>query len=49
MEDRAENLRRRITIYRRYLAEGVDSDLASQYLREILAAEKELERITREK
>jgi len=30
MENRADILRRRIALYRRYLAEGVDSDIARQ-------------------
>jgi hypothetical protein len=49
MEDqkaRAELLRRRITLYREYLRQGVASELASQYLREIIAGERELERIS---
>jgi len=49
MEDqkiRAELLRRRITLYREYLRQGVASELASQYLREIVAAENELGRIS---
>jgi hypothetical protein len=48
MEDpraRAAILRRRISLYREYLKRGVASDLASQYLREIIAGERELERI----
>lgn len=49
MEDRAETLRRRIALYRRYLEGGADADLASQYLRAILTAEMELERISGEK
>lgn len=49
MEDRAETLRRRIALYRRYLEEGVSADLASQYLRQIMAAKLELEGITGEK
>ena len=34
MDIRAETLRRRIALYRRYLNEGVDSELAETYLRE---------------
>ena len=45
-EARAEILRRRITLYREYLKQGVASELASNYLREIVAAETELERIS---
>lgn len=41
-----EILRRRISLYRRYLGQGVGSELASQYLREIVAAENELARIS---
>ena len=43
---RAEILRRRIALYRQYLRQGVASELATQYLREIIAAERELERIS---
>jgi hypothetical protein len=46
-EARAQNLRRRIDLYRRYLREGLDSDRAAYYLAEILSAEKELEKIAR--
>ena len=42
---RAEHLRRRIELYRRYLREGVDAGLAADYLREIVEAEAELARI----
>ena len=42
MEERAEILRRRIALYRRYLAEGVDAGLARQYLSDIADAEAEL-------
>jgi len=35
-------LRQRIAIYRRYLSEGVDGDLARSYLNEIMKAEAEL-------
>lgn len=45
MSTRAEMLHRRITLYRRYLAEGVDADLARQYLDDIRAAEAELAEI----
>jgi hypothetical protein len=46
MNDRAEILRRKIELYRRYLREGVDITLATEYLREIAEAEAELERLT---
>lgn len=36
---RAETLRRRIALYRRYLHDGVSASLARQYLKEIAAAE----------
>lgn len=42
-EDRATVLRRRIDLYREYLRQGVDADRAREYLRQILAAEAELE------
>ena len=45
MQKRAENLHRRIELYRRYLAEGVDADLARQYLDDIRTAEAELAEI----
>jgi hypothetical protein len=38
----ADILRRRIALYRRYLREGVDGDLAADYLRSILADEAAL-------
>jgi hypothetical protein len=46
MENRAELLRRRIALYRRYLREGVDAALAETYLREIRDAEAELGELT---
>jgi hypothetical protein len=46
MEERADSLRRKIELYRRYLREGVDVSLAREYLREIGEAEAEIERIT---
>ena len=49
LEARADILRRRMTLYREYLKQGVSSELASQYLREIVAAERELERISDDK
>jgi hypothetical protein len=45
MEERADTLRRRIALYRRYLAEGIDADLAQTYLRELAEAEAELSEI----
>lgn len=45
MEDRTETLRRRISLYRRYLSEGVDAGLAERYLREIVEAEAELAKL----
>lgn len=45
MNDRAEMIRRRIAHYRRLLAEGVDVDLARQYLADIVAAEAQLAEI----
>jgi hypothetical protein len=44
-EDRAELLRRRVALYRRYLREGVDGGLAIEYLRRIAEDEVELGRI----
>lgn len=38
----SDMLRQRIAIYRRYLSEGVDGDLARSYLNEIMKAEAEL-------
>jgi hypothetical protein len=43
-EDRAELLRRRVALYRRYLREGVDGGLAIEYLRQITEDEAELGR-----
>jgi hypothetical protein len=43
--NRAELLRRHIALYRQYLAEGVEADLAGCYLREIVAAGAELAEI----
>jgi hypothetical protein len=42
VDERADLLRQRIALYRRYLAEGVDGELARRYLREIVEAEAEL-------
>ena len=44
-EDRAELLRRRVALYRRYLREGVNGGLALEYLRQIAEDEAELGRI----
>ncbi len=49
MEDRAETLRRRIALYRRYLEEGVSAELASHYLRQIRTFEAELDQLANEK
>jgi hypothetical protein len=43
--NRAELLRRRITLYRRYLREGVEGTLALEYLKQIAEDEAELNRI----
>lgn len=48
MSERAETLRRRIALYRRYLAEGVEADLARQYLRDIAHMEAELSQIEKD-
>jgi len=45
MNSRADLLRRRIEHYRRLLAEGVDSELARHYLRQIAADLLELSEI----
>jgi hypothetical protein len=42
MEDRAETLRRRITVYQRCLREGAAGTLATVYRNEIAKAEFEL-------
>jgi len=44
-DDRAELLRRRIALYRRYLGEGIEGALALDYLRQIAKDEAELNRI----
>lgn len=41
----AEELRRKIAVYRRYLAEGVSGENAALYLREIKRMEAELDAI----
>ena len=48
-EERAELLRRRLELYRRYLREGVDASLAEQYLRQIAEDEAELRQIGTDK
>ena len=45
MDDRAQSLRRRIAVHRRYLAEGVDEALAAEYRRQIAEDQAELERL----
>ncbi len=45
MEDRADFLRRRIELYRRYLREGADAALAAEYLRRVAEAQAELAKI----
>jgi hypothetical protein len=45
-QEHADNLRRRIELYRSYLREGVDVSLAREYLREIAEGEAELARLT---
>jgi len=47
VEKFAENLRRRVALYRRYLREGVDAELASEYLRTIREDEAMLAQIER--
>ena len=44
-ENRAELLRRRIALYRRYLREGVNGVFAAEYLRQIAEDEAELWRL----
>ncbi len=48
MDDRAEALRRRIATCRLYLAEGIPTVFAREYLSEIAKAEAELTMIARE-
>ena len=43
MENRRENLKRLIALYRKHLANCVTADLATIYLNEIAKAEVELE------
>jgi hypothetical protein len=42
MEERADMLRRRIVLYRRYLREGVDALLAGEYVRQLAEDEAEV-------
>ncbi len=42
MEERADLLRRRIALFRRYLREGVDAALAAEYVRRLAEDETEL-------
>ena len=44
-KDRAELLRRRIALYRRYLRDGVEGALALEYLRQITEDGAELNHI----
>ena len=48
MNEPIELFRRRIALYRKYLAEGVDAALAQEYLHEIARAEAELVNIKNE-
>ncbi len=41
-ETAADTLRRRVALYRRYLREGVEVELAAEYLKTIAADEAEL-------
>jgi hypothetical protein len=45
MEERADMLRRRIALYRRYLREGVDAALALEYVRQLAEDAAELDAI----
>jgi hypothetical protein len=45
MTNEAEMLRRRIALYRRYLQDGVDGELAAEYLKTIAADEAALAKI----
>jgi len=49
MEDRIETLRRQIAFYRLQLEGGVESELAGQYLAQILNGEAELRAIAHER
>ncbi len=48
MSETADMLRRRIALYRRYLRDGVDGELAAEYLRTIAADEAALAAIARQ-
>jgi len=48
MESHVDTLRHKLALYRRYLAAGVDSDLAPRYLREIKRLQTELARIVKD-
>jgi len=48
MEDTIERLRRRIALYRRYLREGVEGELAADYLKTIAADEAALAALARD-
>lgn len=45
----AESLRRRIALYRQYLKDGVDAEIAADYLKTIAADEATLARLKRNK
>jgi hypothetical protein len=45
MDDRAEQLRRRIAFYRKRLQEGVSAEVAHQHLAAIAELEAELSRV----
>jgi hypothetical protein len=47
MDETIELLRRRIALYRRYLREGVEAELAADYLRTIAADEAALAELAR--
>jgi hypothetical protein len=47
-ENRVDTLRHKIALYRRYVADGVDSDLASRYRNEIRRLQTEVARIVKE-
>lgn len=49
MDETAERLRRRIALYRRYLREGVEGELAAEYLKTIAADEAALVALKRGK
>ncbi len=49
MQERAKALRRLIALYRRYLSEGAEGELAELYLRGIILAEAELAKLEGEK